>query len=120
MPIKKETYIAKYAVSSVCWNYVVVDMTFGSDRGLDKRGADMAQINMVEEKTEMSKLINLLETKQEEVIYFARNGMAVAQLTLIPKKITGKRIGVAEGKFKVPDEFDSWDKEVGEMFGGEI
>ena len=65
-------------------------------------------------------LVNLLETRQEEVIYLEKNGVAVAQLTLIPKKVAGKRIGVAEGKFKVPDEFDSWDKEVGEMFGGEI
>ena len=63
----------------------------------------MAQINMVEEKTDLSKLINLLESKQEDVIFILRNGEAVAQLTLIPKKVAGKRIGVAEGKFKVPD-----------------
>lgn len=52
-------------------------------QGLDKRGTDMAQINIVEEKTDLSKLINLLETKQEEVIYILRNGEAVAQITLI-------------------------------------
>lgn len=46
----------------------------------------MAQIHMVEEKTDLSKLVNLLETRQEEVIYLEKNGMAVAQLTLIPKK----------------------------------
>ncbi len=80
----------------------------------------MAQVNIVEEKIDFLKLVNLLETRQEEVIYLEKNGVAVAQLTLIPKKVAGKRIGVAEGKFKVPDEFDSWDKEVGEMFGGEI
>lgn len=80
----------------------------------------MAQVNVLEDKTDLSKLVNLLETKQEEVIYLEKNGVAVAQLTLIPKKAAGKRIGVAEGKFKVPDEFDSWDKEVEEMFGGEI
>lgn len=80
----------------------------------------MAQVNIVEEKIDFLKLVNLLETRQEEVIYLEKNGEAVAQLTLIPKKASRKRIGVAEGKFKVPDEFDSWDKEVGEMFGGEI
>lgn len=80
----------------------------------------MAQVNIVEEKIDFLKLVNLLETRQEEVIYLEKNGVVVAQLTLIPKKAAGKRIGVAEGKFKVPDEFDSWDKEVGEMFGGEI
>ena len=80
----------------------------------------MAQVNVLEDKTDLSKLVNLLETKQEEVIYLEKNGVTVAQMTLIPKKTVRKRIGVAEGKFKIPDEFDSWDKEVEEMFGGGI
>lgn len=80
----------------------------------------MTQVNMLEAKTDLSKLVKLLETKQEDVIYLARNGTAVVQMTLIPKKPASKRIGVAEGKFKVPDEFDAWDKEIEEMFGGEI
>lgn len=80
----------------------------------------MTQVNMLEAKTDLSKLVKLLETKQEEVIYIARNGSAVAQMTLIPKKEPVRRIGVAEGKFKVPDDFDAWDKEVEDMFGGEL
>ncbi len=80
----------------------------------------MTQVNMLEAKTDLSKLVRMLETEQEDVIYLARNGMAVAQMTLIKKNPGKKRIGVAEGKFKVPEAFDEWDKEVGEMFGGEI
>lgn len=80
----------------------------------------MTQVNMLEAKTDLSRLVKMLETRQEEVIYLARNGTAVAQMTLIPRKPVNKRIGVAEGKFQVPDEFDLWDKEVEEMFGGEI
>ena len=76
----------------------------------------MTQVNMLEAKTDLSKLVKLLETKQEDVIYLARNGTAVVQMTLIPKKPVGKRIGVAEGKFKVPDEFEAWDKEVEEKY----
>ncbi len=80
----------------------------------------MIQVNMLEAKTELSKLIKMLETEQEEIIYLARNGHAVAQITLVPPQKAADRIGAAEGKFKVPDEFDAWDKEVEEMFGGEI
>ena len=80
----------------------------------------MTQVNMLEAKTDLSRLVKMLETNEEEVIYLARNGTAVVQMTLIPKKPASKRIGVAEGKFNVPDEFDAWDKEVEEMFGGEI
>ena len=31
-----------------------------------------------------------------------------------------KRIGVAEGKIKIPDDFDKWDSEIEEMFGDNI
>lgn len=80
----------------------------------------MTQVNMLDVTDELAKLVNMLETKQEEIIYLTRNGTAVAQMTLIPKKTTQKRIGIAEGKFTVPDEFDEWDKEIEEMFGGEV
>ena len=80
----------------------------------------MTQVNMLEAKTDLSKLVKMLETGQEEVIYLARNGTAVVQMTLIPKTPASKRIGVAEGKFKVPDDFDAWDKEIEEMFGGDL
>lgn len=76
----------------------------------------MTQVNMLEAKTDLSKLVKMLETRQEEVIYLARNGKAVAQMTLIPKKPAAARIGVAEGKFTVPDNFDAWDREIEEMF----
>ena len=76
----------------------------------------MTQVNMLEAKSDLSKLIKMLESQQEDVIYLARNGTPVAQLTLIPKKTVEKRIGAAEGKFKIPDEFRAWDKEVEDMF----
>ena len=77
----------------------------------------MTQVNMLEAKTELSKLVKLLESKQEDVVYLARNGTPIVQMVLIPEKEADKRIGVAEGKFKIPDDFDKWDKEIAEMFG---
>ncbi len=43
----------------------------------------MTQVNMFEAKTDLSKLVKMLETKQEDIIYLARNGTAVAQMTLM-------------------------------------
>ncbi len=80
----------------------------------------MTQVNMLKAKTDLSKLVKMLETGQEEVIYLARNGTAVVQMTLIQKTPASKRIGAAEGKFKVPGDFDAWDKEIEEMFGGDL
>lgn len=79
-------------------------------------GMNMMQVDMLQAKIDLSKLIELLENNQEEVIYLTDNGEPVVQMTLIKKTKNIKRIGVAEGKFKIPEEFDSWDSEVEEMF----
>ncbi len=80
----------------------------------------MVQVNMFEAKTDLSKLVKLLETKKEDVIYIARNGVGVVQMTLIEKPDVSKRIGIAEGKIDLPDDFDetfdSLDSELSELF----
>ena len=80
----------------------------------------MTQVNMFEAKTDLSKLVRLLETREEDVIYLARNNRIVAEIKLHQEAPTTRRIGVAKGKLKVPDDFDRWDKEIEEMFGGEV
>ena len=56
-----------------------------------------------------------------------KNGRTVAQLTLSEdnrqtesKVDVSKRIGIAKGKFKMPKDFDKWDKDIEEMFGDTI
>ncbi len=80
----------------------------------------MTQVNMFEAKTDLSRLVRLLETREEDVIYLARNNKIVADITLHQEVPVARRIGVAKGKFRVPDDFDRWDKEVEAMFGGEV
>ena len=62
----------------------------------------------------------MLETKEEDVIYIARNGVEIAQLTLISKPDVSNRIGIAEGKMILPndfdEQFDSLDNDIAEMF----
>ena len=76
----------------------------------------MVQANMLEAKTELSKLVKMLETGQEDVIYIARNNVPVVQMTLGSIPDETQRIGVAEGAFSVPDDFDAWDAEVESLF----
>lgn len=86
----------------------------------------MTQVNMLEAKTDLSKLVKMLESKEEDVIYIARNGVSVAQLTLVPQIDVSKRIGIAKGKLNLPDDFDevfdSLDDEITDLFenGGVI
>lgn len=80
----------------------------------------MVQVNMFEAKTDLSKLVRMLESHEEDVIYIARNGVEIAQLTLISRPDVSKRIGIAEGKLILPDDFDEQfdnaDGEIAELF----
>lgn len=80
----------------------------------------MVQVNMFEAKSDLSKLVKMLETREEDVIYIARNGVKIAQLTLIQTPDVSKRIGIAEGKMILPDDFDrtfdNLDREITDMF----
>ena len=61
------------------------------------------QVNVFEAKTDFSKLIRLIETKREESITVARNGKPVVRIVPVENIPVSKRIGVAKGKFIVPD-----------------
>ncbi len=76
----------------------------------------MVQANMLEAKTELSKLVKMLESGQEDVVYIARNNVPIVQMTLVDLPKETKRIGVAKGRFSLPDDFDAWDGEVEDMF----
>ncbi|MBO5574356.1 MAG: hypothetical protein J5947_08960 [Clostridium sp.] len=64
------------------------------------------QVNMFEAKTELSKLVKALENREEDVIFLARNGKPVVQMTRIPEKKISRRIGVAEGRFTCPETLE--------------
>ena len=80
----------------------------------------MQQINIYDAKTDFSKLIKKLETKEEDIIYIARNGVRIAKMTLVeqsPKR--PQRIGAAKGKIHVPDNFDELNEDIAKLFYGE-
>ena len=81
----------------------------------------MIQVNVLEAKTNFSKLIRLIESHREDEIRVARNGKPVVKITAIDKKPVSKRIGVARGKFEVPDDFDADNDYIANLFmGGDV
>ena len=76
------------------------------------------QVNILEAKTNFSKLIRLLETKKEDFITIARNGKPVAKITLINETPVSKRIGIAKGKFTVKGDFDADNDAIAEWMSG--
>ena len=80
----------------------------------------MLQVKVLEAKTDRSKLSRLIETNREDEIRVARNGRPVVKITAIEKKPVEKRIGVAKGKFTMPDDFDADNDYIAGLFmGGE-
>lgn len=76
----------------------------------------MCSVNILEAKTNFSKLIQKLETRQEDEIIVCRNGDEVVKITLIDKDVS-KRIGSASGMFVCPDSIDDSNEEIAAMFG---
>ena len=78
----------------------------------------MCKVNVLEAKTNFSKLLALLESKEEDEVIICKNNNPVATLKLIPKVNVSKRIGIAKGKigsFSL-EEFNSMDAEIADMF----
>jgi prevent-host-death family protein len=78
----------------------------------------MNSVNMLQAKTELSRLVDAIEQGSEREIIIARNGRPAAKLVSIEASVTGQRIGVAKGKFEVPDNIDSSNEDIAKMFLG--
>ena len=78
------------------------------------------QVNILEAKTNLSKLVKLIETGKEELIVIARYGKPAAKLVACNEAPVSKRIGVAKGKLKSPENLDQYNDEIAEMFGGTL
>lgn len=79
----------------------------------------MMQVNVFEAKTDFSKLIRILESKKEDSITVARNGKPVVKITLIDESPVSKRIGIAKGRYKAPENFDACNEEAAAYLLGE-
>jgi prevent-host-death family protein len=78
----------------------------------------MLTVNMLEAKSTLSRLVEAVETGAETEIIIARNGRPAARLVAIKPATTGKRIGVAKGRFTAPDDIDADNAVIEALFTG--
>ena len=76
----------------------------------------MSTVNMFEAKTNLSRLVEALETGVEAEIVIARNGRPVARLIPFGSAPAGQRLGIARGAFIVPDTIDADNAEIALLF----
>ncbi len=73
------------------------------------------QVNEMQAKTEFIELIRLLESKREDCIIVARDGRPVVKIVLLDEAPVSRRIGIAKGKFRAPEDFDANNDEAAAM-----
>ncbi len=78
----------------------------------------MMQVSVREAKADLSKLIRLVESKKEDEVLIARNGQPVVKIVRMQPVPASKRIGVAEGKFNIPDDLDAGNDEIAALLTG--
>lgn len=76
-------------------------------------------VNMLEAKTNLSRLVESVESGAETEIVIARNGRPAARLVPVEDAPQRNPIGVAKGQFVAPDDIDALNDEVARLFYGE-
>ncbi len=78
------------------------------------------QVNILEAKTNLSNLVRMVETGEEEVIIIARYGKPIVKMTIYQDTPISKRIGVAKDRLKTPVDLDLDNAQIETLFGGEL
>lgn len=73
-------------------------------------------VNMLEAKTQLSRLVEAIELGEEQEVVIARNGRPVARLTSLEAQRRPRRPGVARGLFVAPESIDAANPLVAELF----
>lgn len=76
------------------------------------------QVNILEAKTNFSRLVRLIETKQEDHIVVARHGRPILKMVSYNDAPVENRIGIAKGRLSCPENIDASNGEIAALFGG--
>jgi prevent-host-death family protein len=62
-------------------------------------------VNIYDAKTQLSRLVD--QALQGEDVVIARSGKPVARLTRLAPQPKKRRLGLLDGQFKIPDDFNA-------------
>ena len=75
-------------------------------------------VSVMQAKERLYELLGMLEDGEENQIVITRKGKPVAKIMdYYRDPAPAQRIGIAKGKFTVPDDFDADNEEIAKMFG---
>ncbi len=79
----------------------------------------MHTTSIFDAKTHLSRIIADLADGKDDEVQILKRGKPVATLSAVKTADTSQRIGVARGKFIVPDNIDTCNPEIARLFAGE-
>ncbi|MBQ7592801.1 MAG: hypothetical protein IJU48_00430 [Synergistaceae bacterium] len=75
------------------------------------------QVDVEQCKEHLAELLGKIHFGDEHQIIITQHGMPIAKMTEYPASPRKYKLGVADGKFIIPDDWDVKDAEIAEMFG---
>lgn len=75
----------------------------------------MKSVNLLQAQRLLPRLVEAIEQGEEREIIIARNGRPAARLVPLADTPAGPRIGVARGRFEVPDSIDMRNEDVARL-----
>lgn len=78
----------------------------------------MHTVTLFDAKTHLSRIVDELLRGIEDSVIVSRRGKPVVKIIPLREQDTSKRIGVARGRFKVPDDMDALNPVIAELFHG--
>jgi len=78
----------------------------------------MQTISLFDAKTHLSQIVEDLVSGKESEVVISRRGKPVVSLAAIRVSDASKRIGLARGKFTVPDTIDRANADIVALFSG--
>jgi antitoxin (DNA-binding transcriptional repressor) of toxin-antitoxin stability system len=79
----------------------------------------MHTVSLFDAKTHLSRLVGELLSGQESEIVISRHGKPVVRMEAVRPMEVARRIGVAKGRFTVPDDLDAANPEISRLFAAE-
>ncbi len=78
----------------------------------------MHTVSLFDAKTHLSRIVEELLKGREDSVVVSRRGRPVVKIVPIRKTDSSKRIGVARGRFEVPDNIDALNPVISDLFSG--
>jgi antitoxin (DNA-binding transcriptional repressor) of toxin-antitoxin stability system len=77
----------------------------------------MQTVSLFSAKTHLSRIVEDLLSGREDRVVISRRGKPAVLVTSATHVDTSRRIGIAKGRFEVPDNIDSCNPHIASLFG---